>query len=84
MRRTLLNLVAGAVVFTGGLILTSTQAMAGSCTGPAGSNSCICVSGDGLHTCRGDTCTSDETSCTYRDLKANQTRDTLRSAPDGL
>lgn len=67
MRRMLLNLVAGAVVLGGGLTLTATSGSAASCSGPAGSNGCVCTSGDGLYTCRGDSCTSTATGCTATD-----------------
>lgn len=70
MTRKLLNLIAGAVIVAGGLTLSTSPALAGSCTGPAGEGGCTCTSGDGKYTCTGDTCTSDATSCTYQDLKA--------------
>lgn len=68
MRRTFLNLAAGAVVLFGGLFLTTSTAAAGSCTGPAGAGGCTCTSGDGQYTCTGDSCTSNATSCTYTDV----------------
>ena len=68
MRRTILNLLAGAVILTGGLFLGTSPAAAGSCTGPPGEQGCTCTSGDGKYTCTGDSCTSDATSCTYKDF----------------
>lgn len=68
MRRSRMNLIAAIVVVAGGALLSAQPAQAGSCTGPAGARACTCTSGDGKVTCTGDTCTSDETSCTYKDL----------------
>ncbi len=68
MRRTFLNLAAGAVVLMGGLVLTTSPAAAGGCSGPAGEGGCTCTSGDGRYTCTGDSCTSSATSCTYTDV----------------
>lgn len=67
MRRPTLNKLAGLVIVAGGLFLSTSPAMAGSCSGPPGSNGCTCTSGDGRYTCTGDSCTSNATSCTYTD-----------------
>ena len=69
MQHRKLNLVAAFVVALGAFLLGKpSTAVAGSCTGPAGAQGCTCTSGDGKYTCTGDTCTSDATSCSYKDI----------------